>query len=271
MNDVHVSNDAVFVRSQYKTEDNLAVRIRTHERYSENNVDFAAWVLDAISWRGNETVVDVGCGAGVYIDAARRRTPGYIAGDLSLGMLRSLEQRGVPRLNLDAQHLPLRTDSVDVLFANHMLYHVRDIDRALRELRRVLRPGGRLLAATNSARNMAELAALNNEVTAQLNLPLSHTISPNLTFTLENGASYLNSHFKHVERRDLVGALVFTEAQPVIDYIASSYERYERFLPEHVTWHDVAETLRKVLQRKIECHGEFRVNKLVGVFICWSD
>ena len=270
MSEVHVSDDADFVRSQYRTEDNLAVRIRTHERFSENKVDFTAWILDAIKWRGDETVVDVGCGAGVYVSGARRRAGRYIASDLSAGMLRRLEQSGVPRLKLDAQDLPLRRASVDVVLANHMLYHVPDIERAIAEFRRVLRPGGRLLAATNSANNMAELSALSSEVADQLNLPLSPTISPNLTFTLENGASYLIAQFQHVERRDLPGALVFSEAQPVIDYIASTYERYERFLPDHVSWRDVAEALRSNLQRKVERHGEFRVKKLTGVFVCWN-
>ncbi|HZD10123.1 MAG TPA: class I SAM-dependent methyltransferase [Candidatus Binatia bacterium] len=247
------------------------MRIRTHERFSEEKVDFAGWILEAIRWRGKETVLDVGCGAGAYIDAVRQHTPGYIGGDLSLGMLRSLEQHDVARVNLDAQQLPFACGTVDIILANHMLYHVPDIDRALREFRRVLQPGGRLVAATNSAGNMAELEAVQKEALAQLQLPVPGSLRPNLTFTLENGAQLLSRHFEHVERRDLPGALVFPDPQPIIDYLASMHERVERLLPEHLEWSDVAGALHGVLREKIERHGEFRVRKLSGAFVCWND
>ncbi len=264
------SAEQSYVRSQYGTDENLSIRIRTHELYSETNVDFAAWVLDSIPWDGDEVVVDVGCGSGGYIDAARKRARAYFAGDLSLGMLQSLDGRGVPRLNLDAQALPLQHETADVILANHMLYHVPDISRALREFGRVLRPGGRLLAATNSGSNMAELASLGIEVAKKLNVSEQPDLAPDLTFTLETGAEFLQEQFAHVERRDLPGALVFAEPQPVIDYVGTMYERYERFLRDDVQWHDFAEALRAILQRKIERDGEFRVNKLAGVFVCWN-
>lgn len=264
------SSDQRFVRAQYRTQDNLAVRIRTHALYGENNVDFATWVLDGLSWQGDEVVLDVGCGAGYYIDAVRQRTPNYVAADLSLGMLQGLAQRPLPRINLDVQQLPIGQQSVDVVLANHMLYHVPDIDRALREIRRVLRPGGHLVAATNSTNNMAELGALQHEALGSLNLPASHPVASALTFTLENGTTILRRHFHQVERRDLHGALVFPEPQPVIDYLASSYERYEPYLPEHLTWGAIVEALRAILQEKIAQEGAFRVNRMSGVFICWN-
>ena len=265
------SSEPDHVRSQYRSQNNLAVRIRTHELYSETDVDFASWILDALSWHGDERVLDVGCGAGFYIDAVKQRATRYIAGDLSLGMLRELKDHSVPRINLDAQRLPFRRQAADVILANHMLYHVPDIDRALVEFRRVLGARGRLVAATNSARNMAELAALQREVMVQLGAPSAQRFRTNLTFTLENGAQFLSKHFAHVERRDLHDALVFPEAQPVIDYLASSFERYVDYLPDHLSWQDVARTLRTILEPRIKQHSEFRVNKLSGVFICWNN
>lgn len=262
------SAEQSYVQSQYGTDDNLSIRIRTHELYSETKVDFAEWILDSIPWQGDEVVVDVGCGSGAYIDAARRRAGIYVAGDLSLGMLQSLEGRGALRVNLDAQSLPLQQGAADVILANHMLYHVPDISRAVRELRRVLRPGGRLLAATNSENNMGELAALGREAAKDLNVSGSLEMAPELTFTLETGAQFLREQFAYVERRDLPGALVFPKPQPVIDYIGTLYERFERFLPDHTKWQDFSDALRTILQRKIERNGEFRVNKLTGVFIC---
>lgn len=265
-----VSNAQAFVRSQYRSKDNLEVRIQTHRLYSEINIDFAAWVLDAINWRGDEFVLDVGCGAGFYVRAARQRTSRYIAGDLSYGMLSSLEEFGTPRINLDAVALPLHRGSIDVILANHMLYHVPDIDRALEEFRRVLQPQGKLIATTNSARNMGELESLQRDVLTQLGVDAGNKVGVNLTFTMENGAVFLGRHFRHVERRTLYDALVFPQAQPVIDYLASSFDRYQGVLPANITWQHIEDTLRRLLDQKIQRYGEFRVNKLSGVFVAWN-
>lgn len=271
MADVKKSDDVKYVRQQYETDSNLAVRIRTHELYAVPRIDFPAWVLDHIDWRGDELVLDVGCGAGVYIRAARRRAGVYIAGDLSLGMLRALPEQPLPRVNLDAQQLPIATNAVDVLLANHMLYHVPDQDRALREFVRVLRPGGVLLAATNSETNMSEFATLRQEAATAVGIEPEFPPFPTLTFTLENGGALLERYFSHVERHDLPGALLFPDAQPVIDYLASTRELFEKQLPPEKSWDDVARVLRAMLEPQLAREGIYRVNKLTGVFVCRNE
>src|SRR5699024_5271467 len=94
-------------------------------------------------------------------------------------------------------------------------------EAALAEFARVLRPGGVLLAATNSAQNMMELPELARQVAKQLGRDFSPAWRP-LAFTLENGAAFLQPHFAHVERLDLPSMLVFREAQPLMDYVATS-------------------------------------------------
>ena len=60
--------------------------------------------------------------------------------------------RGVDARVADAEDLPFADASYDLVAAMWMLYHVPDLDRALAEVRRVLRPGGHLLAVTNGER-----------------------------------------------------------------------------------------------------------------------
>jgi ubiquinone/menaquinone biosynthesis C-methylase UbiE len=62
-----------------------------------------------------------------------------------------------PGLVADAAWIPLADGSMDAVIANHMLYHVSDRRRALAEIHRLLRPGGRLYATTNGLGHMAEL------------------------------------------------------------------------------------------------------------------
>jgi ubiquinone/menaquinone biosynthesis C-methylase UbiE len=264
-----------YVREQYKTPDNLEIRVRTHELYSQPKLDLMEWVLDQIQWQGHEFVVDVGCGSGKYVAPARRRCRHYVAADLSLGMLTQLESPIPDRINLNAEQIPLTNNSADVVLANHMLYHVPDQDAAVAEIARVLRPGGRLLAATNSKHNMAELRALRSAVIQQLTSdvkePDRYYPAVSLAFTLEDGGQLLSRHFAQVERHDLPGALVFPEPQPVIDYIGTIRGRLQQLLPWGITWKDLEELLHQELSQHIGKKGEFRVNKLTGVFVCTKN
>lgn len=263
--------DKQFVAQQYKSTGNLAVRRRTHEIYGEQNDDFISWNLDHLTWAGTEQVLDVGCGDGAYTAATQERSGSYTAGDFSRGMLKSLRGRAARRVNLDAQQLPFPADSMDIILANHMLYHVPDQQRAVAEFRRLLRPGGRLLAATNSGNNMPELKTLQRQVMDMLGVDPTQINWPRtaLSFTLETGAALLASFFTHVERHDLPGALVFPEPQPLIDYLSSMRERYLALMLAGITWEMVTGAMETVLSRHIAAHGHYRVSKLSGTFVCW--
>ncbi len=264
-------DDPEFVQEQYKSQDNLSVRIRTHQLYSEQQINFPAWALDQIPWRGNERVLDVGCGAGVYVAEAMSRCRHYIAGDLSLGMLAELSEPIPDRLNLNAEALPFGANSFDVILANHMIYHVPDKKRACAEFRRALRLNGILLAATNSAHSMREFSELASQAFVQLTGkrspdPMSYNRLP---FTLEDGAQILGSAFAQVRRIDKTNAFVFPTPQPVIDYLGSAKERWESLLANAgISWEQVETALTSLLSDHIAVHGEFRVNTLTGVFVC---
>lgn len=62
-----------------------------------------------------------------------RGTENYITADL---------ESPLADMHFDVQHIPLEDCSVDVVICNHLLEHVEDDRRAMRELYRILRPGG---------------------------------------------------------------------------------------------------------------------------------
>jgi ubiquinone/menaquinone biosynthesis C-methylase UbiE len=145
----YVTDRHHLTRATYATNAALEVRIRTHERYTVPKIDFAEWVLELIPWRGGEVVLDLGCGSGLYrapLLARIGRHGRLVSADLSFGMLQQLAARSPAepnrRLNADAMNLPLPSDSLDVVLANHVLYHLPDIGRGVAEIHRVLRPGG---------------------------------------------------------------------------------------------------------------------------------
>jgi ubiquinone/menaquinone biosynthesis C-methylase UbiE len=102
---------------------------------------------------GDRRVLDVGCGTGQFAYQVRRIHPvAEVVGlDLSAGMLargRERCQEPLARVRLvrgDSQRLPFRDDSFDVVTCAHSFHHYPDQARVVREMHRVLRPGGRLM------------------------------------------------------------------------------------------------------------------------------
>ena len=91
---------------------------------------------------GDARVLEVGCGSGEMAERINA-LPGVtlVATDYSDDFVELTAARGVDARQADICYLPFDHESFDVVYAGWMLDHVRDIDRALAEVRRVLRPG----------------------------------------------------------------------------------------------------------------------------------
>jgi SAM-dependent methyltransferase len=202
-----ILNDPAIVRREYATDAGLAGRIAAY-RFAEGpdarDVAFAA-VAEASPRR----VLEVGCGQGVLAERIQHELGAEIvAVDQSEHMVGLTRGRGVDARVADVQELPFGDGEFDCAVAAWMLYHVPDLDKALEELARVLRPGGRLVAVTNGPEHLGELAAL---LGGGRELP---------SFNGANGETLLRCSFGRVERREAYGALVFpsrVEAQAYVD------------------------------------------------------
>jgi arsenite methyltransferase len=112
-----------------------------------------ALVRDAMAARPGERILDVGCGPGYYVDELAEQVGdgGHVSGvDLSPVMLAVARERCAGRGNTDfhegeATALPVGDDEFDAVVSVQVLEYVPDVERALAEMRRVLRPGGRVV------------------------------------------------------------------------------------------------------------------------------
>jgi len=150
----------------YGTGDLLADRQQIYRYMRPSQEPITDWLYGLVGGASAVTdpVVDIGTGNGQYLLALPDRW--RVGLDLSSGMLNSARQAGLhaPLVVADAQALPLADNSAGTLLANHMLYHVPHIVVAVREARRVLSPGGVLLAATNgSVQTAKQLVALGHD------------------------------------------------------------------------------------------------------------
>ncbi|GAC84499.1 demethylmenaquinone methyltransferase [Gordonia paraffinivorans NBRC 108238] len=99
----------------------------------------------ALGLRPGEVVLDLAAGTAVSTVELARSGAHCIAADFSLGMLKAGAHRDVPKVAADALHLPFADDSFDAATISFGLRNVHDVSTALAELRRVLKPGGRLV------------------------------------------------------------------------------------------------------------------------------
>jgi SAM-dependent methyltransferase len=261
----------MLTRSAYANDRNIRSRMAIYA-YAETAAD-PRWRTSLIPWDGTQIVADVGCGNGFDLRqiVPQGRCRHAVGIDLSAGMLRSLEdlrQPGVLSLvQADAQHLPLPDRTVDVAMAMHMLYHVPDIPAAIRELRRITKPGGTVLASTNSSAHLAEIDdLLGAAIASQLGHPVR--AMPALSFTTQTGAAMLSREFSSVTLRTLDLPLSIPTAQPVITYVASIREPCLAWIGEPLDFDAVLDDIAVKVAEVIQAQGSFRTTSHMGVFIC---
>ncbi len=211
------------IEGQYRDSAKLTARMAIHTKYGPPRL---ARIPAVVTPAPTARVLDVGCGSGRFWLDARAWPAGLTItlADLSPGMLdealatvraigRWQDVRAQPA---DVCALPFADGAFDVVLAMHMLYHASDPDRAVSEIARVLRPGGVVVASTNSETNMAALFELGHAALGGERVDLGAK-----AFSLESGEAILRRHFGEVEVHRAVDVLRVTDPADVIAYLTS--------------------------------------------------
>lgn len=265
-------SDPAIVNRQYSTSANLDARIRLHANFSTNPYGWLPWVFDQLlALPADATILEVGCGTGQLWGENADRIPlgwSLILSDQSAGMLDKSAAtlahltRPFRFEQIDAQQIPYADGYFDAVIANHMLYHVPDLPRALAEFRRVLKPGGKLFAATNGKSHMVALGELAGRFDPALNVKQFLSIEQ---FQLENGAPQLQAFFPQVDCACYEDALVVDAAEPLIDYIFS-------MAPTEVRQRIARAALHHFIQAELAAHdGAVTIAKSTGLFIATKE
>lgn len=257
--------------SQYKDSTYLTARAQLHKRFSTAVVDWQTWVFDHLHLQEGETILECGCGPGWLWRSSLQRIPAgchITLTDLSSGMITETQAAlaHAPRQfhfqTADIQELPFPDVSFDVVVANHMLYHVPDIPKALAEVRRVLRPHGRFHAVTNGVEHMRELNELVADALQYVGVDVRALSRQALPFRLENGAALLAPFFSQVQLFRHEDSLHVTEVQPLVDYALSSQEAQAL-----LTIDRLARIRQFIADRMTASGGALHITKAVGMFV----
>jgi len=270
----------------------LGARVDLQRRFSVNPQPIADWELGLVDLSSVQHALDAGCGTGTFLlPLARRLAPlgatviGLDLAEGTLGQARArlqAESLPVDCVIGDVEALPFADSSFDLVLANYMLYHVPNLDQAISELRRVLRPGGTLLAATNGQSHMRELWQLEEQALIRLGispqtiakLMAQAQASGALSFRLDNGAQYLRRSFTDVRLERYPDELRVTEVEPLVAYLDSLWSLDEMVEGVAATAQDLAlqhtgvvDSFRAIVHERIAADGMVLIAKDTGAFV----
>jgi len=99
------------------------------------------------------TVVDLGAGTGIYTSMLKNQVEKIIGIEPSPNMIRIFKEKNphVEAYMATAEHIPLDSDEIDMVIAmGDVLSYVSDLGQSLREIQRILKPGGILIASVDN-------------------------------------------------------------------------------------------------------------------------
>jgi ubiquinone/menaquinone biosynthesis C-methylase UbiE len=211
---------------QYKDSSNLEARVAIHKRFSTNPYGWLIWVFDRLlDLPDKAKILELGCGPGYLWKENASRVPSawdITLSDLSSGMLDSawknlvVTGRNYKFKEIDAQEIPFADETFDAVIANHMLYHVPDKPKAIAEIKRVLKTGGRFFATTVGDNHLKEMMDWYQRVHVD---KVWESFAN--SFTLENGLEQVRSFFPNVTVSRYEDNLEVTELEPIMAYIRS--------------------------------------------------
>jgi SAM-dependent methyltransferase len=144
-------------------------------------------------------------------------------------------------------------ESYDAVIANHMLFHIPNRAKALSEIKRILKPGGKLYAATNGLNHLNEIYELIQTID-----PTVYQERHPTEFGLENGQEQLSEYFSEINLYIYKDALLVTEIEPLIVYILSM--QCSQVISDDQT------ELVSLIEQKIRSKGYIYITKSTGVF-----
>lgn len=214
------------VKEQYKDDNNLSVRSKLHAKYSINEQGLFPWLFEKYKFSNGYRILELGCGNGAQWEKQIQQLPAdciLVLSDFSEGMVKIVwekysKQKNMLAQKIDIQSIPFPDSCFDAVIANHMLYHVPDLSKALSEVKRILKSGGKFYATTNGDGGMRSyLHNAFKHVNPKLN-----SFAKSYSFSLQNGKEMLSQYFDDVQSYDFEDSLSITKTQDLIDWLKST-------------------------------------------------
>lgn len=261
---LQLSNYENELLDQYRTSKNLDIRIQLHEKYSVNPQGWFNWLFSQIDFSYSNRILEVGCGNGVLWDKKKLnlRNREIFLSDASKGMIEDAKSRlsdDFSFMVFECEAIPFKKNYFDLIIANHVLFYLKDVQKGLSEIKRVLKDKGVFYCTTYGKNHMKEITELVQEFNERIVLSRNSLYDQ---FGLENGENILENEFSFVEKKMYEDHLEVTDTQPLIEYIMSCHGNQNELLKNKLN------EFKSFLDDKIHKKGFIYITKEAGLFIC---
>lgn len=239
---IHLTGMEKSLKSQYRDAGNISARIRLHRDFSVNKQGWFPWLYEQCNISSGMQVLELGCGNGALWTENMEKLPKgaqILLSDISEGMIRDARRAVSESLpatkagpvfsfeTFDCSNIPYEAAVFDLVIANHLLFYCEDIDRVCREVKRVLKPGGRFVCSTYGSNHMKEITHLVQAFDNRIVLAAENLYEH---FGLENGEDMLRKVFDKVSLVCYEDEIRISEPEPLLEYILSCHGNQNQML-----------------------------------------
>ena len=256
---IKILEDEKELLQQYMDSSNLDASIKLQDRFSSNRHGWYKWTFNNIKLDKKYKVLEIGCGNG----ALWSKNINLLDKDISITLTDVCEEminsakKSLSNYSdifdfqiVDPYNIPFENESFDLVIANHILFYMKDVDKVLNEIKRVLKVGGYFYSSTIDSKNMKELESLVKGFNSNIKIS-EEKISSN--FGLENGEGRLSKHFCQIKKYLYEDKLVINDAKGILEYIYS--------IPGNII--ELIDTKKKDFEKYIDSN----INKQGNIYI----
>nr|BAL57231.1 ubiquinone/menaquinone methyltransferase [uncultured Chloroflexota bacterium]BAL58049.1 ubiquinone/menaquinone methyltransferase [uncultured Chloroflexota bacterium] len=252
----------------------LLTRIDIHQKYGARDID--EWMLELLQPLSEGRILDVGCGAGKQCFLYWEKTGGkaeITGGDISQELLERARSENARRgasvkfIELDFnRRFPFEDQEFDLISCCFAIYYAEDVPFTLREMHRVLKPGGRLFTTGPMPENKKVFYDIIRAASGRPTPPMPGS-SRYSSLILDT----IRSLFSDVQVHIFENPLVFESVEPFLEYTRASLSEDRKLWTPLFSSKDEFEALMQAIEREARAYiareGKLIMTKVVGGFI----